>query len=884
MQALVEHLRDLNARMWTYTGTRRNGGNLRFVNHRRLATFWALLREGKDARIFDTTHFHFEYPNGLLLPIWLLLKPLLRFEWCKNVLDGSLPRRYESFTSFRRFLFRRALKSIDQFVVVSNELKDWLQHDLGVHQNVTVIPCLLPPIVDDEKAGLDPATKSSLHNYLQARKRVCSIGVFISDYGFLEVTNAVEALRNQTGNDIQLLLLDGAFGRDEAYREQVVAARSWITVIEKLENEKIPGVLKLSDVFVRAPRDEGYGISRVESLWSGTPVIASHAGETRGMLTFDFGDHGALLSHLRTVLFGSDEPDTSIWAERYRHEAENNLASLRAILEAPSANHLDRIVLLTLSGNARAARDQLETRYPGVPIENITRKEFEKGGVAQRVQMLRSLRPHTLAVLTERLDWQRGQNAFLLLGAWAGARRTIIFDTHGAQREEPRAKALLGAPGRLGREAAFSAVMMRRADSELRGLEARAGAIPRAVYAQREPPAENPNIVYIRSSPGPGTLPGGAASHITGFLDAALQIGARVSLISNDEIAGLDEKNVPLTVIWPKPVGATRAAFDIYNNLLFTDRAIAEIAQRDPDFIYQRYARFSWVGVAASLRIGRPLFLEYNGSEVWVGRYWDRVGKLDLLARYERLNLEAAARVFVVSEVERRNLIHAGISAEKIIVNPNGVDVERFRPGIGGEKLRNEWAIPGDEILVGFVGTFGPWHGVEVLAHAIAQIPKTARLRFLLIGSGSLREPVEQILREGGVGHKVIMLGTVDHEHVPRLLDACDVLVSPHVPLEDGSDFFGSPTKLFEYMAMGKGIVASRLGQIGDVLENEKSALLTEPGNAHELAEAIMRLADSRELRESLGQAARRQAVERYTWKHNAKRVVSAYASLTAGD
>ena len=124
------------------------------------------------------------------------------------------------------------------------------------------------------------------------------------------------------------------------------------------------------------------------------------------------------------------------------------------------------------------------------------------------------------------------------------------------------------------------------------------------------------------------------------------------------------------------------------------------------------------------------------------------------------------------------------------------------------------------------------------------------------------------------------MLGAVEHDRVPPLLDACDVLVSPHVPLEDGSPFFGSPTKLFEYMAMGKGIVASRLGQIGEVLENETNALLVEPGNVVELAGAIERLADSPELRERLGAAAREAAVERHTWKHNAQRVIDGYRDL----
>jgi glycosyltransferase involved in cell wall biosynthesis len=112
------------------------------------------------------------------------------------------------------------------------------------------------------------------------------------------------------------------------------------------------------------------------------------------------------------------------------------------------------------------------------------------------------------------------------------------------------------------------------------------------------------------------------------------------------------------------------------------------------------------------------------------------------------------------------------------------------------------------------------------------------------------------------------------------MLDACDILASPHVPLADGSAFFGSPTKLFEYMAMGKGIVASRLGQIGDVLENEKTALLVEPGNVLELSNAIQRLAGSRELRERLGESARITAIDRHTWTHNAARVLDAYFGM----
>jgi len=381
-----------------------------------------------------------------------------------------------------------------------------------------------------------------------------------------------------------------------------------------------------------------------------------------------------------------------------------------------------------------------------------------------------------------------------------------------------------------------------------------------------------------RSTPSPGTLAGGAATHINGFVNAATELGAQVTMISNDRVAGLDETK--LTLIIPEPIGTTRAAFDLRNNLIFSAGAMREIEQAPVDLIYQRYARFSWAGVAASLRTGVPLFLEYNGSEVWIGKHWDMSGMLPLLGRFERLNLLAAARIFVVSEVERRNLVRAGITDEKIIVNPNGVDVEEFRPDVGGAAVRRELGVREDETLAGFVGTFGPWHGVLTLAEAITLLPEDCRVRFLLVGAGRFRDEAERIIRAAGKERQVIFTGHVEHERVPALLDACDILLSPHVPLEDGSEFFGSPTKLFEYMAMKKGIVASRLGQIGEVLAEEETALLVEPGNASELSEAILRLSESRRLREKLGAAARRTAVEHHTWKHNAERVLESYRAL----
>ncbi len=537
-----------------------------------------------------------------------------------------------------------------------------------------------------------------------------------------------------------------------------------------------------------------------------------------------------------------------------------------------------KVVLLTLSGDAARCQQRLAQLYPQATIETISRAEFEMGGVRKRLASLRARGPEVFVIATERLSWQRGQNLFMLFGALAGAREVVMLDSHDGLLQKSRMNLVAGAPLRLGQEALTSAIDSARSRRELLRLEREAGELYKRPH-ERARESRPLRVAYLRATPGPGTQAGGAASHIKGVVEALEAAGAEVEIISNDAIAGLDASQENFTTIPPETSGATRALFDIHNNLVFTRGVVPLIERARPDFIYQRYARFSWAGVAAAVRTSRPLFLEYNGSEVWVGRHWDRVGSLALLERYERLNLLAAARIFVVSEVERRNLEARGVPAAKIILNPNGVDAELFRPGVGSAEVRRQLGINSGDLVAGFVGTFGPWHGVVELAQAIKTIPKEAPVRFLIVGTGSLHGEVERILEHERESGRVIFTGAVEHQQVPALLDACDILIAPHVPLADGSDFFGSPTKIFEYMAMGKAIVASRLGQIGEVLGDEETALLVEPGNVPELAGAIVRLVESETLRARLGPNARAAAVRSHTWARNAQRVVQAYDS-----
>ncbi len=190
---------------------------------------------------------------------------------------------------------------------------------------------------------------------------------------------------------------------------------------------------------------------------------------------------------------------------------------------------------------------------------------------------------------------------------------------------------------------------------------------------------------------------------------------------------------------------------------------------------------------------------------------------------------------------------------------------------------RRQLHVEQDEVLIGFVGSFSLWHGVEILQQAILSLLGSAqpcRLRFILVGDGLLHSEIRSALAAWEEIGAVIFTGLAPPEKVVEYLDATDILVSPHIPMPDGSRFFGSPTKLFEYMAMGKAIVASRLEQLADVLEHERTAWLVTPGDPQELAAAILRLALDPEKRAALGSAARRAAVERHSWLHNVARAL----------
>ncbi len=387
--------------------------------------------------------------------------------------------------------------------------------------------------------------------------------------------------------------------------------------------------------------------------------------------------------------------------------------------------------------------------------------------------------------------------------------------------------------------------------------------------------------LYLRGDLQFGLRSGGSLGHIAGVLNNLERFGAKPVFVTSDRIPTV-QPDIETHVVVP---GSDFCGFEEIPAIHFSAQLVREaeraLGGRRVSFVYQRYGLYNLAGLELALRCGVPFVLEYNGSEVWIGRHWGRGLRHERLAAHiEMALLRAADLVVVVSRPIHDELLRRGVQPERILVNPNGVDPERYSPTVDGSAVRRRHGLEGRRVL-GFIGSFGRWHGTEVLADAygrlLAERPAWREsVRLLMIGDGLTRPELEARLARHGVRDRAVLTGVVPQEEGPAHLAACDVLVSPHVRNPDGTPFFGSPTKVFEYMAMGRGIVASRLDQIGEILKHEETALLVEPGDVAALAAGMERLLADEPLARRLGEAARRDVVAHHTWAEHTRRIVEA--------
>jgi glycosyltransferase involved in cell wall biosynthesis len=286
------------------------------------------------------------------------------------------------------------------------------------------------------------------------------------------------------------------------------------------------------------------------------------------------------------------------------------------------------------------------------------------------------------------------------------------------------------------------------------------------------------------------------------------------------------------------------------------------------DAIYERYSLWSFAGMEYARTAAVPGVLEVNAplieEQADHRTLMDRFGAEEVARRV----FGDAATLIAVSEEVAEYLRGYPAADGRVLVVPNGVDTERFRPGL-------KPLLPRDDatFTVGFVGSLKPWHGLSVLVAAFALLhQRHPDSRLIVVGEGPERRQLALDLSDRGLSGAFHLTGAIPSEDVPRMLASFDAAAAPYIQ-RDG--FYFSPLKVYEYMAAGLPVAASDVGQLTQLIQHGINGLLCPPGDASALAAALENVCVDAALRRRLGEAARRTVLDDHTWTAAVRRILA---------
>ena len=394
----------------------------------------------------------------------------------------------------------------------------------------------------------------------------------------------------------------------------------------------------------------------------------------------------------------------------------------------------------------------------------------------------------------------------------------------------------------------------------------------------------NIKVAYVCSDPGvPVFGRKGCSIHVQEVVRAMLLRGEQVHLfarrLGGPRPAGLKDLHVHRLQCPDDSDVATREQALLAANAETTNRLNGVGAF---DRIYERLSLFGHAGMEFARDQGCLGILEVNAPLIEEQETYRELVDREAAVLSARRAIRAADRVAAVSSAVASTVRRLVPDHESIRVVGNGVDINRFRPEVPARRVFS----PRD-FVIGFIGVPKPWHDLATLFRAVLRLRQLDRSIKLLIvgkrpgGSRGTRE-THQLCSE--LGKAVHITGPVDHDEVPPLLAGVDVAAAPYPDL---TDFYFSPLKVLEYMACGRAIVATNIGEIPQFVADGETGLLVDAGDEEGLARACSRLRHDPLQRLRLGQQARHRVIARHTWKQVVERTLQeprcTQASRTAG-
>ena len=303
------------------------------------------------------------------------------------------------------------------------------------------------------------------------------------------------------------------------------------------------------------------------------------------------------------------------------------------------------------------------------------------------------------------------------------------------------------------------------------------------------------------------------------------------------------------------------------------------------DLYTMRFSSLRFLLQASSFAIFAMFYSSHKKADIYYTRelpFTFLFGSLKLLHRrkiyYEAHTFEPSVRrlmkketidgLIVITNKLKELYMKEGISEEKILVAPDGVDLRMFDNPYSKEDIREELGIPLYKKIISYTGHFYDWKGAHILAMSMRNL-SDSYISYFVGGTNEDIPKFKEFVRENKISN-VVVVGYVLPTMVPKYLAASDVVVLPNIM--KGLSEYTSPLKLFEYMASKRPIVASDLPTIREIL-NDENAILVEPGNPKALAKGIERVLNDEEFAKRIVEKAYKD-VQEYTWDKRAEMIL----------
>lgn len=301
-------------------------------------------------------------------------------------------------------------------------------------------------------------------------------------------------------------------------------------------------------------------------------------------------------------------------------------------------------------------------------------------------------------------------------------------------------------------------------------------------------------------------------------------------------------------------------------------RLAGKIAAFKPQGIYERYNLYLLAGVWAKKKYALPLILEVNAPMAlerrqYGGLSWPRLA--DWAERYVWRNADI---VLPVTQVLADYIVAQGVSPDRVVVIPNGVNKDHYRNLPTTEEAKQRLGLTG-KLVIGFTGFVREWDRLDRIVRWIALQPAEVGAHLLVIGDGPARAEIEACAASLAVSDRVSFTGVVAREEVPAIAMAFDIaLQTALVP-------YASPLCLFEYLALAKAIVAPDQPNHHEILIDRVDSLLYDPDDDQGIEKALDALRADPALREQVASEALR-VIERkcLTWKQHATKVAGLFS------